>query len=500
MPLPQQTDPIDGLVLVGQAVEAGGRGIAGARLRTAAERSGFRVVAPDIVPYLTQEQIFELVEAFIPTGIKFVGLSTSWIDVKKNHGSYSWLTADFFRSFKERFPHLLLITGGHQSHRFDSVFSYIDYHFQGFSDVSFVEFLKLINGQPNGLKFKEYKNAKIIESNVDYPVINPDDIETVFVKEDGFLPHQPLPIELSRGCIFRCTFCRHPFQGKKDYDSYQRSPESLARELKRNYELFGTTRYSVMDDTINDSIEKLDRLRRAIDLAQLPKFEFVGYIKPELIVTKPEMIQMLADLGLRGAYLGIESFKNATRRAIGRGVDIERVKESVFKLAEVNNRQVQIYGSFIVGLPHESPDEVVETAEFLIANAKNFCHAWEFHPLAILNQTVTVHLSSEKSSLDKNPGKFNYVFPDDSKKYHWKNEFYTYDQAVEHAAAMMRLSRDKMYYGGWRIAGCWHLGMSEHEITNSQSRPEFEQQLVEQLKRRTSLKYMSLINVPHMAV
>ena len=70
-----------------------------------------------------------------------------------------------------------------------------------------------------------------------------DELETEYELEDNFKDFQPLPLEVSRGCIFKCAFCSHPFLGKKSYD-YIRSPESLAKEIKRNYELFKTTRYS----------------------------------------------------------------------------------------------------------------------------------------------------------------------------------------------------------------------------------------------------------------
>lgn len=484
---------IQGLLLLGQNQEVAGRGIAGPRLRTAASTAGFDIAVTDIVSFLDEEQIISLIDIHREKGIKFIGLSTSWIDLEKTRGSFNWMSVEFFKKIKELYPDIMIVTGGHQSHRYQDIFDYIDYHFQGFSDLSFVEFLKHINDQPNDLKFKLYKNTKIIESNIDYPVADPDDIETVFTKEDNFLKHQPLPIELSRGCIFRCTFCRHPFQGKKDYDSYQRTPESIANELRRNYDLFGTTRYTIMDDTFNDSVEKLVRLHKAIDLAKLPNFEFVSYIKAELLVTKPGMIPLLASLGLRGAYIGFESFKNKTRKIIGKGTDIEKVKEAVFKLANVNNQQVLVYGSFIVGLPHESPEDTVETSDFLIKHSKEFCRGWEFHPLFIINKTVSVELSTEKSNFDQNPGKYNYVFKSDSARYNWQNEYFSYHTAIEHANYLRSLSKGKMRYGGWQVAGCWHLGMPDKDIQNNIVDVNFNGWLVDQLKTRTQDEYHNLL-------
>ncbi len=350
----------------------------------------------------------------------------------------------------------------------DKLLKFSDYHFQGFSDLSFVEFLKYINKLPNNFKFFPHGDfkVKVVESNSFYPIINPNDIETAFKKEDNFLEYQPIPIELSRGCIFRCSFCRHPFQGAKDYDSYQRTSENLAEELRRNYDLFGTTRYTVLDDTINDSMEKLLRLEKAIELSKIPKFQFVGYIKPELLVTKPAMIQKLADLGMRGCYVGIESFKNATRKTIGRGTDIEKVKESLFKLAEVNNNQVLISGSFIVGLPYESPDELLKTHDFMVQHTKSFCRRWVFQPLGIYTNNK---IPGEKSIFDSEPEKYNYIVKKDNinDPYYWKNDFFTNKSAKEFSLHLNNLAVGKMYHGGWSVAGAWHLNLSDYEIQNS---------------------------------
>lgn len=481
----------EGILLLGQIRESAGRGIAGPRLRTAAQKAGFAIDVIDSASHFSNDEIFELIDVYVRNNIKFIGFSTSWI--AKSAGNiigYEWLSESFFKKIRNKYSNLIIITGGHQSHAHEHILKHSNFHFQGFSDLSFVEFLKFINNQPNNLKFSvTNKNVKLIESNIDYPITDPNDIETIFIKEDRFLSHQPLPIELSRGCIFRCTFCRHPFQGKKDYDSYQRSPENLAYELQRNYELFGTTRYSILDDTINDSLEKLHRLEKAIELAKLPNFQFVGYIRPELLVTKPEMIPKLAQLGLRGAYMGFESFKNSTRKIIGRGMDFERVKDAVYKLAEINNKQVLITGSLIVGLPDETAIDIISSYEFLVKNANNFCRDWNFHPLVIINDNS---LTNERSSFDKNPNKFKYELTD---KYNWKNKYFTKNQAIELATLLTVMSSKKTRNAGWAVAGCWNLNMTEQEIQNGfVSDIEFHNNHLNQLRKRARMDFEFFTN------
>ena len=480
----------EGLILLGQNKEIAGRGITGPRLRTAAARAGFDVFVTDISPFLSKDQIFTIIDMFVQRGIKFLGLSTTWYTSAHVWPGYNCMTSEFFVELRTRYPKLTVITGGQQRYGVDSLSRYIDFHFQGFSDISFAEFLKYINGQPNSLKYNIVHGLKIIESNIHFQLNHPNDIATVFEPGDNFLAHQPVPLELSRGCIFRCMFCRHPFQGKKDYDSYQRTPESIAVELKRNYDLFGTTRYTILDDTINDSMEKLQRLQQALDLAKLPQFEFVGYIKGELLVTKPQMIDLLADLGLRGAFIGIESLKNSTRKILGKGTDIEKVKEAIFKLSQVKNKQVLVHGSFIVGLPEETPEDVYETYEFLVKHNKSFCRSWIFQNLLIFNDKDS---TSEKSGFDKNPEKFSYFFKDNSKM-DWENQFFTAQSARKLTDLLNKKSTVDHYYGGFRVAGAWHLDTPNDQIQNQLVDPNFDQRLLALMQERTKIEYEKLIS------
>lgn len=454
----------NGILFFGQSLEMAGRGIGGYRLRTAAKRAGYNILIIDFVGDIDSEQIQQIIGSNYTENLKFIGFSTSWIDVS-NEKAFSWLNEEFFVSVKTKFPTVKIITGGHDELNRKLLMKYSDYHFHGFSDNTFVEFLKMLNGRQdynlissrNNLLFK----GNFIDSNNTDPVTNPDEIETIYEDYDAFEKYQPVPIEISRGCIFRCGFCRHPFQGKKDFDSYQRTPASIARELERNYNLFGTTRYTVMDDTFNDSIEKMDRLKKAIELAKIPKFEFVAYIRPELLVTKPEMIPMLGELGLRGAFLGIESFSKIARKAIGKGIDIEKILEASHSMASYNNNQILIHASLIVGLPHETRDEILKTQEYL-KSANSPFRSWIWQSLGIRNDGIS--LKDSQSTFDKNFEDYGYSIPLNTNK--WSNESFNYLTAAKLTHDLNNEVAAKQRYAGWRVAGAWHINASEDEIQN----------------------------------
>ena len=443
----------------------GGRILAGYRLRTEGRKHGYETLVVDTAPSMSQVEIMTLLENVVTSKTLILGFSITWID-SYNTPVIEWINDDFFNQLKFKFPHIKIMSGGPSYPKIigsHTIYNNSDWSLMGFSDVAYTKLLDMLSGKPNhGLKyFVDTDNGKkIVQSNINHQINHPNDIETVLELEDNFLPYQPVPLEVSRGCIFRCSFCSHPFQGAKEYDSYQRTPESIANELKRNYDLFGTTKYILMDDTFNDSMEKLDRLHRAIDIAKLPDFRFTSYLKPELLVTKPEMIDKLKSLGVTGGYIGLESINAEARKAIKKGMDFERVVDAVKLLKQKTN--VKLYASFIVGLPGDSITSQFNTVKYMMDNQDDFCASWGFEPLGMYVDKY----GQGDSEMDNNPEKFGYEIVDKklNQSIHWKNKYMDKPFANNLAKALNQLSSRKTRIGGWAIATAWHMGWSDEDI------------------------------------
>lgn len=479
-----------GIMLFGQNAELAGRGIAGPRLRTAAAKENFDIKIIDYINHLGPNHIIDILEKLITDNTKFIGFSASWIDLN-TFDRYAWYSQEWFDELRNRWPNIKIVTGGHDDYKKDFLLKNSDWHFHGYSDKSFVEFLKMIHGREHNLSFTRsvFGKGNYINSNLQYPVEDPNDLETVFEAEDDFKSFQPLPIEIARGCIFRCGFCRHPFQGKKDYDSYQRTPESIASELKRNYELFGTTRYTVLDDTFNDSIEKISRVKKAIELSGIPNFEFVAYIKPELLVTKPEMIPMLNEIGLRGAFIGFESFHPKARQQIGKGTKIEKILDACKQLAEYNDK-VLIHGSFIVGLPHETKEDILKTFNFLKSYENTFIKSWNFEPLSVRDISSSKTNDAVSSTFDKNAIELGYKFYANGL---WYNDHWTFLEAVKLAKDIVSESAPITKSGGWRVAGLWQAGFTDKLIENKFQFKKMISILNKQSDNRANLEYFKIV-------
>jgi hypothetical protein len=460
------------VVIIGGIPNDTGRPIGPYRLRTSLENAGYSALVVDCALVLRQQDLLKLLSYAITPRTRMIGISTIWfkkntvgVAVLDEQNSDDWYNPEFFNLVREKWPWVKLVAGGSTLGPLNKI--KFDYSITGYADNSIVVLLEDIINNTRKTKFSISTAVKTIDSDTFYPVQNTDEIETIWKPTDGWLPYQPIPLEVSRGCIFKCSFCNHPFLGKKSYE-YIRSKESLASEMQRNYEMFGTTRYLLIDDTFNDSVEKLDRLLRAIEISKIPDFEFVGYIRPEMLVTKPEMIPMLAQLNIRGGFVGLESFGSKARMAVGKGMDIERVLEALAKTKD--QTKVKWQSGFIVGLPGDTPDMLWNSVDRLKSDKIISC----WNPTALQIGGTSLFM--------KQPEKYGYIFVNGDAD-NWINDVgMTASDAAKLAADIDRDSADHLYVSGWHIGPNWF-----HNASHKQLESKLGQLRYKGLGRRTAL-------------
>jgi radical SAM superfamily enzyme YgiQ (UPF0313 family) len=256
--------------------------------------------------------------------------------------------------------------------------------------------------------------------------------------------HKTLPIEIARGCIFQCKFCSYPMNGKQNLD-FVKSEQNIFKELQRNYHEFGIENYLMVDDTFNDHPDKLSTMRNIIrQLDFQPKFW--GYHRLDLICTRPSTLQILHDIGVRAMYFGIETMHPETAKIIGKGFDRHK---QISMLETIRNKysDISIHGSFIVGLPKESEDDVVITHMQLLSQEIPL-HSWQFQGLLLTKKEFQTY----NSEFDLNYLKYDYQEQESSgsKYINWRNQYFTAARASELAAQFRQESyvSDKLHLSG----------------------------------------------------
>lgn len=225
------------------------------------------------------------------------------------------------------------------------------YLIEGQNEDYIVEFSNAIRDQKEiPLPFGKKGEKDFKSSFIDY---TPAD----FVSSDEWLP-----IEIARGCAFKCAYCQYEHKGKDDTTKHSKS---LRDELIRNYEKHGVTKYLLLDDLYNDSEEKVKRLYDEV-WSKLPFTpEWISYLRLDMIWHRPETAQYLEASGCKLGAFGIETMHTKAGKKVGKGLGKERIIETLEHLKETWNNRVLVSSFFIAGLPWEPYDHIVETMDWL---------------------------------------------------------------------------------------------------------------------------------------
>jgi len=265
--------------------------------------------------------------------------------------------------------------------------------------------LKHLDGRMSFFKLRN--QFSIITQNSDY-----NDLDFIH-------PAESLPIELSRGCMFKCKFCGYENIGKKK-GTYIRSKESIKRQLLENYYKHGTTIYSFADDTVNESFEKMKDLA---DIAQSLPFELKwgGFLRADLLYSHKGSLSIIKDSGFKTAYFGIESFHPHAAKTIGKGWNgTSQCKSFLADLAKDDS--ISLHLAFIIGLPEETKEDIYNTYDWCKDNGMN---TLSFHGLGLSRDSKRFN-----SYFSRNYSEHGYSFPYDD-NYEWKNDIMTNSEAME---------------------------------------------------------------------
>ena len=310
--------------------------------------------------------------------------------------------------------------------------------------------------------------------------------KTSYTDYDFITSNETLSLEVARGCRFKCAYCSYPLIGQKNIDDYLKFKETLIEELLENYNRWGVTQYYIMDDTFNDTTEKLLMFKEVVD--SLPfKIKFWCYLRLDLLALHPEQIPLLKELGLEQTYMGIETFHPGAGKAVGKGMNAEKRKNALAKCKEIWSDDVHIQAGFMVGLPTEPEQSIAETCDYLKDPNCPIHEAWVF-PINLFDGKITEDGSNWifKSEFDKNYDKHGYYFSyldENNKTVHerisWKKKedgsnIYSFEQATELAYKYDPTVPKRIFTADFYKASLNHPILSNRALTKQMSQQEYK--------------------------
>jgi hypothetical protein len=389
--------------------------------------------------HISTERLVELTEKFITKDTLTIGFSSTFFIYGRGVPVF---ILDAMLIIRARYPDIKFVLGGNMAEnitaditeRFDAVII-------GLAEDVMLELLNWYSG-----KGAEPRRRIIPSTRAKYyygdDATKQFDIQTnahKWADKDCILPAEVLPIEISRGCIFKCRFCQYPLLGRSKHD-YTRSMDCVRDELVNNYERFGVTNYYLLDDTFNDTVVKVEAFANMI--ANLPfRMSWVSYIRADLLHRFPDTIAMVKEAGLKGAFFGIESFGKEAALAVGKGFSASHAQEFLPKLIHEHwDDEIAVHISMIAGLPGDTKESLNATVDWFYANR---IYSWDFKPLWILQHQGQKIFSSVFS---REAPAYGYMWPDSQAPANWVNPKtgWTYNLA-EQAADQLNSRKSELH-------------------------------------------------------
>ena len=359
------------------------------------------------------------------------------------------LINNFVNFIRNNFSKTKIIVGGQRP--WEKGVRNADLYLEGYIESAVDKLLLYLNNDTNhGFHIEEYDKIKYVNCTKNYPLSDTKKLRNVYSHSDFIDPSESLALEVSRGCIFACKFCDFPLLGRKKND-YVRDEDDLYEELLYNYKMFGTKSYYIADETYNESINKVQSLLNVSKRLNF-KLELMAFIRLDLLDSLENTLEMCYETGFRAFSIGIESFSEKASKTIGKGYNGKKGKSYLTHI-KTKYPDISLNCSFVVGLPEESSQEVIDSIEW--ANNSQIIDSWTVSTLNIAENPV-----SFQSYFAKNWAMYGYkkVSVDEFGNIIWKNKYYTYEEATNLTNKLNGYHYDNKKMNGWHAFTTTALG------------------------------------------
>lgn len=386
----------------------------------------------DFCQWYTPEELVGLTIPFIDDKTKYIGISSSfWPD--------QLVPPNIIKSIeyiKREYPHIKILIGGPRAN-----FPYI----KKYADL-------IITGEAEDKILDLFAVSKKNEFNIVR-------LNHRFHHNDCIQENEPLPIELGRGCVFKCKFCGHHNLGKPK-KTYQRDMDLVAEEMAYNYEMFKTKNYFFIDDTVNEDPYKVKLLSMLPGKLNIP-ISWVGYLRADLLWRYPETTEQLLTSGLTSCFFGIETLHKKASITIGKGWSGKYAREYLpILFNDIWKKQISIHNNFIIGLPEETLDDLKDTLAWCLNNPMG---SHFFVAFGLYYPTVDY---GPKSEFTRNYKKYGYELTEMPGG--WKNSIMDITEALDIANSFNRKLYYKNRFTSWRLFDLLNIGFDLNLAKNKQ--------------------------------
>ncbi len=203
-----------------------------------------------------------------------------------------------------------------------------------------------------------------------------------------------------RGCQYNCNFCQPSERiifGKK---VRRRSVKSVIDELKFLEKQYSFNSWMIHDDCITEDRAWVEEFCAAYKSSGFTQ-PFFGHSRADIICKNPDMVEMLADAGMQMFIVGFESGSDRVLKYLRKGCTRAQNLEAARILKAY---KIKIWANYMLGIPTETNDEIMETYSMLKQIAPYHCSPSYYAPhpgsdLFKLGEEQGFHLDKDPEEL-----------------------------------------------------------------------------------------------------
>jgi anaerobic magnesium-protoporphyrin IX monomethyl ester cyclase len=169
--------------------------------------------------------------------------------------------------------------------------------------------------------------------------------------------YRTVGVVLSRGCIFKCTFCEIPFIWQQGVQ--RRGIDGIVAELRHLKEKYGVKRVEILDDLFVSNRKWTREFCQAMIREKVGiEWTCFGYIS----LMNEELMELMAQAGCEGIFYGIEAGSQTLLEKTGKKFGIDEARATVLK----TTKYMKPTSSFIWNYPFETMKDFSETITELV--------------------------------------------------------------------------------------------------------------------------------------
>ncbi len=276
----------------------------------------------------------------------------------------------------------------------------IDHIVKGEGEITFP---KLVRDIFNGEKVPKTIQGEPPENLDDSPWADRDLFDC---PEEPFVPFLKPPfvtIIAGRGCRYNCNYCQPAERLIFGPKVRRRSFDNVIQELKYLYKRYRFNSFMLHDDCLTEDRDWVIGFCRQLKAEGLNK-PFVAQSRADIICKNRDMVEILRDTGLKLLIIGFESGSDRVLKFLRKGCTRQQNLKAAHICKELG---IKIWANYMLGLPTETREEVLETLSMLKEIKPYHCSPAFYTPhpgsdLFEMGKKMGIHLIASHDSYRRN--------------------------------------------------------------------------------------------------